>query len=111
MTKDKEGSLYANIESKFDIHSVSKLMAKACIVKMEEKGQIDRKDKLSKYIPNFPRGDEITIENLLNNESGLPRELRGEHDNLIEKSPEELVELIKREKLLFKTGSETLYSN
>lgn len=48
---------------------------------------------------------------LLLNSSGLPRRLSEKPKDLITKSPEELVELIKKEELVYKPGTETLYSN
>ncbi len=109
---DKENSSFqVDLASQFDIHSISKLMSKASVIKMEERGQINRNDKVSKYISDYPIADQITIQHLLDNQSGLPRELSIEDDNLIEKSPKELVELIKKEKLLYQPGSEKLYSN
>lgn len=108
---DSNDKLFATVDAQFDIHSISKLMAKACIVKLESDNLINRNDKLSKYLPDFPRGDEISMEMLLKNSSGLPRRLSDKPKDLMTKSPEELVELIKKEKLVFEPGSETLYSN
>ncbi len=111
MQSDEGNSLHVNKHSQFDIHSISKLMAKACIVKLETEGLINKGDKIKKYIPDFPRGELITIQHLLDNSSGLPRRFEDPPGNLIDKSPEDLVELIKKEELLFTPGSETLYSN
>lgn len=111
MTTDPKSTLHTSIESQFDIHSISKVMAKACLVKLEAEQKISKQDKLSKFIPDFPRGDEITIDHLLNNTAGLPRELSGTHDDLIEKTPDQLVELIKKEKLSFAPGTDNMYSN
>jgi len=111
MVEDETSSLFVQSNSQFDVHSISKLMAKACIVNLEQNGLINRTDKLAKFIPDFPNGDKITIEHLLQNASGLPRNLSDEHEDLIKKSPAEFVDLIRNEKLLFTPGSETLYSN
>lgn len=111
MKENVESSLYVNRNDQFDIHSVSKLMAKACIVKLEGENLISREDYLNDYITDFPNGELISIEHLLDNQSGLPRELSVSEENLIEKSPEEFVSLIKKEALIYTPGSETLYSN
>lgn len=104
-------SLHVQKKEQFDIHSISKLMAKACIAKLEQASLINRADKVSKYIPDFPKGNLISIQNLLDNSSGLPRRFSKKQENLIEKTPLELVELIKEEELLFTPGSKNLYSN
>ena len=104
-------SLKVSEHSQFDIHSISKLMAQACVVKLEQDKLIKQEDKVSKYISDFPRGNEISIQHLIDNQSGLPRRFTIDQENLIEKNPAELVTLIKEEKLLFEPGTETLYSN
>ena len=111
MEEDVNHSLHVSTKSQFDIHSISKLMAKACIVKLESQSLINRVDKISKYLPDFPNGESISIQNLLDNQSGLPRRLSEKHDDLIEKTPSELVDLIKKEDLLFEPGTDALYSN
>ena len=104
-------TLQVNKNAQFDIHSISKLMAKACIVKLEKEQILQANDKVSKYIPDFPKGELITIQHLLDNQSGLPRELSTPYDHLIEQSPDSIIQLIKKEELLFTPGEETLYSN
>ncbi len=111
MSESSESTLHVKKHSQFDIHSISKLMAKAVIVDLEKDNQISASDYISNYIPDFPNGDKITIKHLLENQSGLPRGFNYELSNLIEKSPEEIIELIKQESLLFEPGTETLYSN
>jgi len=111
INNDIHSSLYVSKNSQFDIHSISKLMAKACIVKLEKEGLINRDDKVSDYIPDFPKCEMISIQHLLDHQSGLPREFSKETDNLIEKTPDELIELIKNEELIYIPGSEALYSN
>lgn len=109
--QEEDSSLKVSQSSQFDIHSISKLMAKTVFVDLEMERILSQDDKISKYIKDFPNGDKITIKHLLDNQSGLPRNLSNEPPNLIDKSPEELIELIKREKLLFEPETETMYSN
>ena len=111
MSDSSTSSLQVQKKSQFDIHSISKLMAQAVIVDLEKEKLISPDDKISRFIPDFPNGDRITIKHLLDNQSGLPRGFTNEIKNLVEKSSKEIVELIKKEKLLFEPGSETLYSN
>lgn len=111
MKGDVPRSMKVSEHSQFDIHSISKLMAKAALVKLETETKISKSDKLQKYIPDFPEGNKITIQHLINNQSGLPRRFSVKHENLIDKDPSDVIELIKKEKLLFEPGSETGYSN
>ena len=109
--QDKIESLSVKKSNQFDIHSISKLMAKAAVVDLESDNNISYDDTVVEYISDFPNGNAITIQNLLDNKSGLPRELSSEVENLIEKSPEQLLELIKEEKLLYQPGTDSSYSN
>jgi len=111
LVQDSIESLSVNKSDQFDIHSISKLMAKAAVVDLETVNKISKDDTVAEYIPDFPNGDAITIQNLLDNQSGLPRELSYKVDNLIEKTPEQLIELIKQEKLIYQPGSDSSYSN
>ncbi len=58
-------------ETKFRIGSVTKQFTACAIMKLQEKGLLGVKDKLSKYLPDFPRGDEVTIHHLLTHTSGI----------------------------------------
>ncbi len=57
--------------TKFRIGSVTKQFAAAAILKLQEDGKLTITDKLSKFFPDFPRGDEVTIHHLLTHSSGI----------------------------------------
>lgn len=75
----KKGYGYANIENKtvvntetkFRIGSVTKQFIAVAILKLQEAGKLNVQDKLSKFVPEFPRGDEVTIHHLLTHTSGI----------------------------------------
>jgi len=104
----KEMSVFRN--SRFIIASVSKLFIKYSILKLSEQKKLKLSDPLSKFIPDFPNGKSITIEHLLNHQSGLPRELKENKDNA-EFSLDRIVTLSREESLLFEPGTQTQYSN
>jgi CubicO group peptidase (beta-lactamase class C family) len=68
---DREWNVPNTINTKFRIGSVTKQFTAACILQLEEQGKLRLDDKLSKYIPDYPKGDSITIHMLLNHESGI----------------------------------------
>ncbi|AZQ58172.1 class A beta-lactamase-related serine hydrolase [Maribacter sp. MJ134] len=111
LNQDKKSTTYVTTESQFDIHSVSKLMAHYLIEKFEIEGKIKKSESIKKFIPDFPDGDKITIEMLLNHTSGLPRNLEGVEEDNINLSSEQIVEYAKKQKLLFEPGTEQQYSN
>jgi CubicO group peptidase (beta-lactamase class C family) len=56
----------------FRIGSLTKQFVAALILKLEEEGKLSTTDPISKYIPDYPRGNEITIEHLVKHSSGIP---------------------------------------
>jgi CubicO group peptidase (beta-lactamase class C family) len=58
-------------ETKFRIGSITKQFTAAAILKLQEEGKLSVTDKLYKYIPDFPRGDEVTLHHLLTHTSGI----------------------------------------
>ena len=60
------------IDTKFRIASMTKQFTAMAIMQLQEMGLLSVQDKLSKYISDYPRGNEITIHNLLTHTSGIP---------------------------------------
>lgn len=106
----KVAGLKTSLDRQLMIASVAKLFVKFAFLKLEEQGGISLDDKLNKFIPDFPNGERITVRHLVNHRSGLPREL-AERENLADVTLEKLVELARREKLVFEPGAGELYSN
>ncbi|MDI9311172.1 MAG: serine hydrolase domain-containing protein [Limnohabitans sp.] len=98
------------LKSKFIIASVSKVFIKTAILKLSEQSKLNITDTIGKFIPNFPNGNVITIEHLLLHKSGLPREITDyeKHNQL---NLLQVIDLAKKEKLLFNPGINTAYSN
>ncbi len=111
LTEQKDSSLYVTTESQFDVRSISKLMAKASIIQLEQEGKIKQTDLLNKFIPDFPNGEKITIKHLMNHQSGLPREFVDLQQNEFDLTIEQVIDLAKKQKLEFQPGTETRYSN
>src|SRR6187397_3682589 len=55
----------------FQLGSVTKQFTSAIILKLQQEKKLSVSDKLSKYFPGYPKGDSITIENLLTHTSGI----------------------------------------
>lgn len=58
-------------DTKFRIGSITKQFIAASVLKLQEEGKLNVQDKLSKFIPDFPRGNEVTIHHLLTHTSGI----------------------------------------
>ncbi|MCD4791553.1 MAG: beta-lactamase family protein, partial [Bacteroidales bacterium] len=59
-------------ESAFQLASVSKMFTAMAIMKLQEDGNLNYDDTITKFIPDFPY-TEVTIRQLLNHRSGLSR--------------------------------------
>jgi len=107
---DTTKNLNVIADSKFIIASVSKVFIKLSILKLAEQHKLSLDDALSKFIPDFPAGNKITVEQLMYHRSGLPRELT-DFDTYDTLTLEKVVELSKKETLQFEPNTKTLYSN
>jgi len=116
----QKGFGYANIEkkipvtpdTKFKIGSVSKQFTAAAILKLQEEGRIKTEDKLSKFIPDFPRGNEVTIYQLLTHTSGIhDYNSTPGLDMTKPVTPQALLDIIKTLPYDFNPGDRYLYNN
>lgn len=100
--------------TKFKLASVSKQFTALAIVMLQEKGKLSVADKLSKYIPDYPKGDSITIHHLLTHTSGIPDFTSlPVFDSIMTRTLtlEQEINLFKYKSLDFKPGSKFSYSN
>ncbi len=70
-TSDLETGAPMDANMVFRIGSNTKTMTITILLKLVDSGLISLSDTLSKYIPDFPRADEVTIEMLCNMRSGI----------------------------------------
>lgn len=89
------------------VASISKQFTAAAIMKLAEEGKLNVHDTLQSYIPDFPRGAEITLDMLLAHTSGLPADIPRVQGATLQ----ETVEAIKNMKLSFQPGTNYRYSN
>ncbi|REC43370.1 serine hydrolase [Chryseobacterium pennipullorum] len=93
--------------SLYRIFSTTKMFTATVILKLEEQGKLSLQDKLSKYYPDFPKGDSITVAHLLSHTSGIPSEQNTDH-TVDEKT---FIQYISGKPLEFSPGSQWNYSN
>ena len=53
------------------IGSITKQFTAAAILKLAEQGKLKVSDPVSRFIPDWPRGDEVTLQHLLTHSSGI----------------------------------------
>jgi CubicO group peptidase (beta-lactamase class C family) len=104
-----------NEQTIFQLGSITKQFTSAVILKLLEEKKLSVSDKLSKYFPNYPKGDSITIQQLLTHTSGIYSYTSDQNfmTNEITKpaNREKMMALFKDKPLDFSPGTSWNYSN
>src|ERR1044071_8720904 len=99
------------LNTRIGIASITKQMTAVILSRLIAENKIAIADKLSKYIPDFPNGDKITIEMLARHRSGIPHRIMAPELESITYSSAEFIEKVKQAKLAFEPGTQSLYSS
>src|SRR5579883_2130902 len=112
-TKNNQ-QLHSTPETEYRIGSISKMFTAVMIFQLIEENKLTLEATLSKFFPQIPNADKITIEQMLNHRSGL-------HDitddssytdwDTIAQTHEQMLKRFSEEKPDFEPGTEQHYSN
>lgn len=96
---DAEGTQPVDINTVFQLASVSKNMTAMAVTQLAERGQLSLDDRVTTYIPWFAskdkeNSDKITIKHLLQHTSGIPTRAYGLQ--IKDSTPDQLEEQVKR---------------
>ena len=101
-------------DTRLNLGSIGKIFTRTAVAQLAEAGKLSLDDKLSKYLPDFPHADSITLDMLARHRSGVGdffndayqamdrRKLRHNRDYLA---------LIRDQALWFAPGTSERYSN
>jgi CubicO group peptidase (beta-lactamase class C family) len=95
----------------FAIASLTKPLTGILTDRLIEAGKLSGTDPIAKWIPDFPRASEITVDILRQHRSGLPLRVTTLEEELQGQSPESMVRIAARKPLRFTPGSQYLYSS
>lgn len=98
----------------FQIGSMTKQFTAVSILMLQEQGKLDTNDVLTKYVPDFPAGDKITIHHLLTHTSGIKDFTKMKSIKDIaqkEMTPKMMVDFFKNEQVDFSPGEKFDYNN
>lgn len=105
-------------QTKFHIASLSKTFTSAAIMMLEEKGKLSVRDRLIKFIPDFPNGDSITVHHLLTHTSGISDvnqlpdyDVKSRYHHTTANLVQIIKDMIRERGLESKPGQEYSYSN
>ena len=97
--------------TRIGIASITKPMTAVILFRMIGEGKVRLEDKLTKYIPDFPNGEKITIDMLYRHRSGIPHRVMPPEQETVPYTSAEMVEKVKAAKLAFEPGADRLYSS
>jgi CubicO group peptidase (beta-lactamase class C family) len=111
---DRTFKIPNRIDTKFHIASLSKPITATAVLMLADRGKLSIDDHVSKWVPDFPNGDRITIEELLTHYSGLG-DASAQPDynewSRFPQTPASLVEKLAKLPLRSEPGTQYSYSN
>ena len=108
---DREHAVPNGPRTRFCVGSVNKPMTIVILGRLLEQEKLALTDRLAKLLPGFPRGDEITVGNLLEHSAGIPHRVTGPLDEVRPQTPASMVELAAGKPLIFEPGADSVYSS
>lgn len=103
-----------NIESVFQMGSMTKQFTAVGIMMLEQEGKLNVYEPVSKYITDYPNGDQITIHHLLTHTSGIKDFTKMKTISEIaqkQMTPQQMVDFFKNEPIDFMPGEKFEYNN
>jgi len=107
-------NLLAGPDTIYSIASISKQFTVAALLQLAERGRLRVDDRLRRYFPWFPYGDDIELRHLLTHTSGIPDYFpldEIDHIGFAEASPRAIAEAVLERGPAFAPGSEYQYCN
>lgn len=111
---DLENKVPMRPEHVFEIGSITKQFTAVSILMLMEQGKLALNDPLTRFIPDYPKGDQITIHHLLTHTSGIKSYTSMEawtkrwREDL---SPQQMIDIFKNEPMDFAPGEKWSYNN
>lgn len=117
-----KGYGFANAEHKipnttntvFRLGSITKQFTAVAILQLQEQGRVNVNDSISKYFPEYPQGDKITIHHLLTHSAGIAEITDFPNLSTIQRQPStptQVMAYFKDSPLEFQPGKDCKYSN
>ncbi len=112
---DYDKDIVNTTDTRFRIASLTKGFTAMAVLQLEQKGLLHLNESLATYLPDYPRGNEITLEMLLNHRSGIVDHTTLPDFNTRRRTDlcplEQTIETFKNLPLEFAPGTEFEYSN
>ena len=97
--------------TRIGVASITKSMTSVILYRLMEQDRIRMSDRVSRFLPDFPRGDEITVGMLSRHRSGIPHRVMPSELETVPHTAAEMAQRISRASLEFAPDSARLYSS
>lgn len=98
-------------ELRFCIASITKIFTTVTLNQMLQEGLLGAEDPVSKYIPDFPRGESIKIVDLARHRAGLPHRVTTAAEECLPLSAADVAAMIDEEDFVSEPGAASSYSS
>lgn len=95
----------------YNVASITKPMTVTALIGLAQDEVLSPDDRLSKWIPEFPRGDEITLMMVARHRAGIPHRVTDDSDETVPRTASEMVAFVEHKPLLFEPGEDSVYSS
>jgi CubicO group peptidase (beta-lactamase class C family) len=109
-----ESDVQTTPDNVFQLGSMTKQFTAIAVLMLEEQGKLDVMAPVSRYIPDYPSGDKITIHHLLTHTSGIKDFTKMKSLSTItlkDMTPAAMVDFFKNEPVDFLPGEKFEYNN
>jgi len=103
------------VGTKFNLGSINKVFTRLAIAQLQERGEVDADEFISRYIPDYPShvADRVTVRHLIDHASGLGHYWNEKYRASIGslRTVDDFVALFRDDPLAFQPGEGNQYSN
>lgn len=93
------------------IASITKIMTQVMLSQLIVEQKLTMDTPIAKWLPDFPRAGDITIEHLARHRAGIPHRVTTAADEALPLSPADIVDRAAHQQLVFEPGSASAYSS
>lgn len=112
--RDEERQVKNDEHTIYQIGTTTEQVTAEFILHLDSQGRLALTDKLSKYLPDFPFGDQVTLKNLLTHTSGIYNYSKDPKWNMHPEQPMKIQDLLNQfrsKPLSFEPGTKFEYSS
>ena len=108
---DRESEVRNTSETAFLVASVTKPITVMIASQLVDENRLNVEDTLDRWLPDFPRANEITVEHLLGHTAGIKHQLTERDDRSTRRSAADMVKMAAGQPLTFDPGTQSAYSS